>query len=203
MAELDSFLPLIRGRLPGCPETLLRDAALAAAIEFCKRTQLLTQTVEVEVVAGEPAVTLYPDSDVHWEVLEVRRGTSPLTGLNRREFIVQDLGMETGKPQYYYLEGDRSLLLLPIPESAETLSALVTLRPKDTAQRVHDVLYSDFREVIAAGARAWVRRNHGEWSELRLEGQDRQLFENAIHNQNIRRAHGGAGVALRVRSHSF
>lgn len=203
MTPLDSFLPLIRGRLPGCPETLLRDAALAAAIEFCKRTQLLTQAVEVEVVAGEPTVTLYPDSDVHWEVLEVRRGTSPLTGLNRREFIVQDLGMETGKPQYYYLEGDRSLLLLPIPESAETLSALVTLRPKDTAQRVHDVLYSDFREVIAAGARAWVRRNHGEWSELRLEGQDRQLFENAIHNQNIRRAHGGAGVALRVRSHSF
>lgn len=203
MTPLDDFLPLIRGRLPGCPETLLRDAALAAAIEFCKRTQLLTQTVEVEVVAGEPAVTLYPDSDVYWEVLEVRRASTRLTPLNRQEVIVQDLGMETGKPQYYYLEGDRSLLLLPIPESAETLSALVTLRPKDTAQRVHDVLYSDFREVIAAGARAWVRRNHGEWSELRLEGQDRQLFENAIHNQNIRRARGGAGVALRVRSHSF
>ena len=203
MATLDAFLPLIRGRLPGCPETLLRDATRAAAIEFCKRTQLLTQTVEVEVVAGEPAVTLYPDSDVHWEVLDVRRGTSPLTGLNRREFIVQDLGMETGKPQYYYLEGDRSLLLLPIPESAETLSALVTLRPKDTATRLDDALYSDFREVIAAGARAWVRRNHGEWSEPSLEGLDRQTFEHAIHNQNIRRARGGAGVALRVRAHSF
>ena len=203
MAELDSFLPLIRGRLPGCPETLLRDATLAAAIEFCKRTQLLTQTVEVEVVAGEPNVTLYPDSDVYWEVLEVRRASTRLTPLNRQEVIVQDLGMETGKPQYYYLEGDRSLLLLPIPESAETLSALVTLRPKDTAARLDDVLYSDFREVIAAGARAWVRRNHGEWSEPSLEGQDRQLFENAIHNQNIRRARGGAGVALRVRAHSF
>jgi hypothetical protein len=149
MTPLDDFLPLIRGRLPGCPETLLRDATLAAAIEFCKRTQLLTQTVEVEVVAGEPNVTLYPDSDVYWEVLEVRRASTRLTPLNRQEVIVQDLGMETGKPQYYYLEGDRSLLLLPIPESAETLSALVTLRPKDTAQRVHDVLYSDFREVIA------------------------------------------------------
>ena len=203
MTPLDDFLPLIRGRLPGCPETLLRDATLAAAIEFCKRTQLLTQTVEVEVVAGEPNVTLYPDSDVYWEVLEVRRASTRLTPLNRQEVIVQDLGMETGKPQYYYLEGDRSLLLLPIPESAETLSALVTLRPKDTAARLDDVLYSDFREVIAAGARAWVRRNHGEWSEPSLEGQDRQLFENAIHNQNIRRARGGAGVALRVRAHSF
>ena len=203
MTPLDDFLPLIRGRLPGCPETLLRDATRAAAIEFCKRTQLLTQTVEVEVVAGEPAVTLYPDSDVHWEVLDVRRASTRLTPLNRQEVIVQDLGMETGKPQYYYLEGDRSLLLLPIPESAEILSALVTLRPKDTATRLDDALYSDFREVIAAGARAWVRRNHGDWSEPSLEGHDRKLFEDAIHNQNIRRARGGAGVALRVRAQPF
>lgn len=203
MTPLDGFLPLIRGRLPGCPETLLRDAALAAAIEFCKRTQLLTQTVEVEVVAGEPAVTLYPDSDVHWEVLSVWRGSSHLTGLNRREFVLQNLGQDTGAPGYYYLEGDRTLVLGPLPDANETLSALVTLRPKDTATRVADALYSDFREVIAAGARAWVRRNHGEWSEPSLEGQDRQLFEHAIHNQNIRRARGGTGVALRVRSHSF
>ena len=203
MTPLDDFLPLIRGRLPGCPETLLRDATRAAAIEFCKRTQLLTQTVEVEVVAGEPNVTLYPDSDVHWEVLDVRRGPSPLTGLNRREFILQNLGQDAGKPGYYYLEGDRTLVLGPLPDANETLSALVTLRPKDTATRLDDVLYSDFREVIAAGARAWVRRNHGEWSEPSLEGQDRQVFEHAIHNQNIRRARGGAGVALRVRSHSF
>lgn len=203
MATLDSFLPLVRGRIPGCPEMILENAVRDACIEFCKRTQLLTERVDVDVEAGEPLVTLFPGSELHWDVLDLRRANTRLTPLNRQEVIVQDLGLETGQPQYYYLEGDRSLLLLPIPESAETLSALVTLRPKDTAQRVHDVLYSDFREVIAAGARAWVRRNHGEWSELRLEGQDRQLFENAIHNQNIRRARGGAGVALRVRSHSF
>ena len=203
MTPLDDFLPLIRGRLPGCPETLLRDATRAAAIEFCKRTQLLTQTVEFEVVAGEPAVTLYPDSDVHWEVLDVRRGASSLTGLNRREFILQNLGQDAGTPGYYYLEGDRTLLLGPVPDASETLSALVTLRPKDTASRLDDVLFSDYREIIAAGARAWVRRNHGDWSEPSLEGHDRKLFEDAIHNQNIRRARGGAGVALRVRAHPF
>ena len=194
---------MVLGRLPGCPESVVYDAVRDACIEFCKRTQLLTQTVEVEVVAGEPSVTLYPDYDVHWEVLEVRRGSSPLTALNRREFILQNLGQDAGTPGYYYLDGEQALVLGPLPAANEILTALVTVRPKDTATRVPNVLFSEFREPIAAGARAWVRRHYGEWSEPGLEAHDRQFFERAIHNQNIRRARGGAGVALRVRSHSF
>ena len=97
----------------------------------------------------------------------------------------------------------RALVLLPIPETAETRTALVTLRPPDAAQRVPDVLYSDYREPIAAGARAWVRRNYGDWVNPQFEAEDRAIFERAVHNQNIRRAHGGAGTALRVRTHPF
>ena len=203
MATLETFRPMVLGRLPGCPESVVYDAVRDACIEFCKRTQLLTQTVEVEVVAGEPSVTLYPDSDVHWEVLDVRRGSSPLTGLNRREFILQNLNQDAGTPGYYYLDGEQNLVLWPLPDANETLTALVALRPKDTATRVPDVLFSEFREPIAAGARAWVRRHYGEWSEPSLEAHDRQFFEYAIHNQNIRRARGGAGVALRVRANNF
>lgn len=203
MPALDTFLPLVRGPLPGCPEAVLKDALRDACIEFCQRTRLLVQDVTVDVVAGERLVTLYPDSDSFWEVTQVRRDSTPLSPINRRECELNGWDTTSGVPLYYYLEGDRQLALGPVPDAAETLTATVTLRPKDTATRVADALYSDFREVIAAGARAWVRRNHGEWSEPSLEGQDRQLFEHAIHNQNIRRARGGTGVALRVRSHSF
>ena len=203
MIPLESFLPLVRGRIPGCPEMILENAVRDACIEFCKRTQLLTERVDVDVEAGEPLVTLFPGSDLHWDVLDLRRANTRLTPLNRQEVIVQDLGLETGQPQYYYLEGDRSLVLLPIPESAETLTALVSLRPKDSAQRVPEVLYSDYREPIAAGARAWVRRNYGDWVNPQFEAEDRAIFERAVHNQNIRRAHGGAGTALRVRTHPF
>ncbi len=203
MVSLDLFFPTVRGRLPGCPETVLRDAIRDACIEFCKRTQLFTQEVTVDVAAGEAQTVLYPDSDVLWEILDLRRDTSPLTALNRTEFLVQGYAVDAGTPAYYYLDGDRALVLGPVPDTAETLTALVTSRPTDTATYVADALWSDFREPVSAGARAWVRRHYGEWSEPRLEAEDRQFFERAIHNQNIRRARGGAGTALRVRAYGF
>jgi hypothetical protein len=203
MAALTLFLPLIRGRLPGCPETVLHDAIRDACIEFCKRTQLLTQDVTVDVVEDEARTELYPDSDVVWDILQVRRDTTPLTAVNRTEFLVHGYNTARGDPAYYYCDGDRVLVLGPVPAASETLMAVVTLRPTDTSLQVPDVLWADYREPISAGARAWVRRHYGEWSEPRLEAEDRQFFERAVHNQNIRRARGGAGVTLRVRAHTF
>jgi hypothetical protein len=203
MVTLESFLPLVRGRLPGCPEMILENGVRDACIEFCKRTQFLTEAVTVDVVSGEAAVTLYPDTDTHWEVLSVQRDAELLTPLFRAEFVTQGLDVDSGTPAYYYLEGDRTLVLGPIPDADETLTAVVTLRPKDTATRVADALYSDLREAIAAGARAWVRRNYGDWVNPQFEAEDRKIFEYAIHNQNIRRARGGGSVPLRVRTHSF
>jgi hypothetical protein len=96
-----------------------------------------------------------------------------------------------------------ALRLAPTPDAAETLTALVTVRPTDDATDVDDLLWSDYRETIAAGARAWVRRNYGDWVNPQLEAEDRKIFEWATHNQTIRRARGGANTALRVRSHPF
>ena len=203
MSAISDFFSTVWGRLPGCPEMILEKAVRDACIEFCKRTRLMTQSVIVDVEANEPRVDLYPDADVTWEVLDLRRDGSSLTALNRHEFLVQDYIIDTGTPGYYYLDGDRALVLGPVPAQAETLTALVSSRPTDTATRVADALWSDYREPISAGARAWVRRHYGEWSEPMLEADDRQFFERAIHKQNIRRAQGGAGVALRVRAHPF
>ena len=203
MASLDDFLAIVRGRLPGCPDFILKDAVLRTAIEFCKRTRLLVERVTVDVEAEEAAVTLSPDTDLHWEVLDLRRDNIRLTPWNRREALVQDQSLATGTPQYYYQEGDLTLVLSPIPDADETLTALVTLRPDDAATTLPDVLWSDYREPIAAGARAWVRRNHGDWVNPESEAEDRAIFERAIHNQNIRRARGGTDTALRVRAHPF
>jgi len=182
---------------------ILENAVRDACIEFCKRTRLLVERVDVTVVAGESVVALTPTTDLHWEVLEVRRDNTWLTPLNRHDVLIGVYGTQTGAPQYYYLEGDRSLVLAPVPDANETLTSLVSLRPTDTATTVADVLYSDYREPIAAGARAWVRRNYGDWVNTQFEAEDRQIFEYAIHNQNIRRARGGANTALRVRAYAF
>jgi hypothetical protein len=207
MASLDDFLAMVRGRLPGCPDFILKDAVRDAAIEFCKRTQLLTETVPIYVTAGSDLCELTPLEGQHWEVLRVLRDTSPLTPMSRHEVVVQGFDQQTGSPAYYYLESDPhyglALRLAPTPDAAETLTALVTVRPTDDATDVDCMLWSDYREPIAAGARAWVRRNHGDWVNPELEAEDRAIFERAIHNQNIRRARGGTDTALRVRAYPF
>ena len=204
MVSLETFLPLIRGRLPGCPDLILVDAIRDACIEFCQRTQLLTEDLSVDVVANERAVELLPDTDLTWEVLKVwRAGGEPLTPVNRQALAEQDDDVNTGTPGYYYVEGDRYLVLGPVPDANETLQVRVTLRPKDNATRVHDVLWQDYRQPLCAGARAWVRRHYGEWVNPQTEAEDRKLFEYSLHNTNIRRAHGGVGTLLRARAQPF
>ena len=203
MASLDAFLPLVRGPLPGCPETVLRDAIRDACIEFCKRAQLLFQEVAFETQPYESRVELYPDSDSLWEIVQLRDEVASLLPSNWMEFRQFGYDTKVGTPIRYYLAGDNRLVLGPTPNTVKTLMATVTVRPKSTATRVPDVLWDEYREPIAAGTRAWVRRHYGEWANPQLETYDRTFFEREIHNTQIRQARGGAGVALRVRAHPF
>ena len=203
MTLLDDFLPLLRGRLPGCPDIVLKDAVRDACIEFCRRTELLVQTTPLTVIAGDRVVWPDFDAGTAWEVLSLTRDGRMLSPVNRRETTTQSWDVDTGVPLYYYLEGDGSLVLAPIPDADETLTLTVTVCPAATATEVDDALYHGHRETIAAGARAWVRRNLGDWVNPQLEAEDRKVFEYAIHNQNIRRARGGANTPLRVRTTPF
>lgn len=195
---------MVRGRLPGCPDLILTDAVRDACIEFCKRTRLLTEDITLDVVQGERTVELYPDSDTAWEVLKVwRTDGEVLTATNRQDLADSDYDIDSGTPRWYYLEGDRLLVLGAYPAASETLTARVTLRPKDTATRVPDVLWQDYRQPLCAGARAWVRRHYGEWINDKQEVEDRSVFELGVHQANLRRARGGANAQLRVRAHPF
>lgn len=202
--SLEVFLPMIRGRLPGCPDMILYDAVRDACIEFCKRSRLLTEDITLDVVQGERTVELQPDSDTAWEVLKVWRPDGDvLTASNRQDVADSDYDINIGTPQWYYVEGDRLLVLGAYPDAAETLNARVTIRPKDTATRVPDTLWQDYRQNICAGARAWVRRHYGEWINDKQEAEDRDVFEQGIHQASLRRARGGANASLRVRAHPF
>jgi hypothetical protein len=201
--SLDDFLPLIRGRLIGCPDMILRDALRDTCIEFCKQTQLLSEQIDVQVTAGEASVTLSPSDGEHWVLSALRRETRLLEPSERYHFEQEGLDTRTGTPTHYYLDGPLNLVLGPIPDVDETLSAAVSVRPDDTASSVEDVLYTDYRTTIAAGARAWVRRNYGAWSDPKLEAEDSMIFERDIFRQLHRRARGGSNTPLRVRAHLF
>ncbi|NCC41555.1 MAG: hypothetical protein EOM21_19475, partial [Gammaproteobacteria bacterium] len=127
--SLDEFLPLIRGRLVGCPDMILRDAVRDACIEFCKRTQIFSETFDVAVEAGEAVVDLVPTEGQHWVLSALRRDTRLLEPSERYHFEQDGLDTKTGAPSHYYLDGPLRLVLGPIPDADETLSATVSIRP--------------------------------------------------------------------------
>ena len=99
--SLEVFLPMVRGRLPGCPESILADAVRDACIEFCKRTRLLTEDVVIDVVQGERTIELYPDTDTAWEVLKVWRTDGVvLTASNRQDIADSNNDIEPGTPRW-------------------------------------------------------------------------------------------------------
>lgn len=197
-------MPLVRGRLPGCPDIILYDAVRDACIEFCKRTRLLTEDLSLAVTAGERTVALTPTTDLAWEVVKVwRTDGNTLTATNRQDLQDADFDIDTGTPEWYYIEGDRLLVLGAYPNADETLNARVTIRPAEDAVTVPDTLWQDYRQPICAGARAWVRRHYGEWVNVAHEAEDWAMFEQGIHKANLRRARGGAKAPLTVRAHHY
>ena len=201
--SLDAFLPLVDGRIRGCPDVIEREALRDACIRFCKRTRLLIEDVQVYVAAGERFSFLYPSDGITYIVDSVRRGEQELEHGSRHDFMAENLDVTTGTPHAYYLEGDGQVVLGPIPDADETLVARCTVRPSDSALSVNDALYSDWREAIAAGARVYVRRNYDAWADSQLEAEDRALFEDAVAQANVARARGRSRRPLRARGYYF
>lgn len=200
---IDDFLPLVAGQITGCPDALLRDAIREAAIEFCDRTRVLSEPVELTTTEGDPVVDLYLDYGEVSTVEAVRRGDTLLEPLSRRVFLERSLDHITGPARAYYLEADNRLRIGPVPDTAETLIATVAARPSDTTLSLPDELYRDWRLPLAAGARAYIRAIHQAWFEPRLEALDRERFERGVAQAETRRARGGTRRPLRTHGRYF
>lgn len=159
--------------------------------------------VPVPVLAGVAVTYLEPDAGVAWDITGLYRGAVPLAPSNRQEFADGALATLTGLPRWYYLEGDGTLVLGPVPASDEVLTATVTVRPADDAVEVDDVLLSVWSLPIAAGARAWVRRNYGQWVDAVAEAEDAAIFAAGVGQAKRRLAVGGSPACRRVRHRPF
>jgi hypothetical protein len=202
--SLEVFLPLVRGRLPGCPDMILTDAVRDACIEFCKRTRLLTEDVAIDVVQGERTVELLPDTDTAWEVLKVwRTDGDVLTASNRQDIADSDYDIDRAPRVGTTWKATACWCWGPTPMPTRRSPPGSPCGPRTPPPAWHDVLWQDYRQPICAGARAWVRRHYGEWINDKQEAEDRSVFELGVHQANLRRARGGANAQLRVRAHPF
>lgn len=198
MADLSGIARLVRIAVPGCPEPLISDAIIDAAIEFCRRTRAVTEDVSVTTAAADATYPLDTSAGTRaWRVLRVERDTVPLNKSSKPVFDANPHLRADGTASHYYLEDD-TLTLGPVPEVVETLDVSVVVEPVLGATTIPDVLYNDWRRVVAAGAKAILLAiPKTEWQSLSDAAIELAAFNSGVEDAITKRDGGGAGFVPR------
>lgn len=202
MAALVDFARYVRPEVPMCPEIQILDAILHAGIEFCRRTKIAQDTVDLATVVAQPAYdlsTLLATGFEPNEILAVKReGSEALEPSSQFDVLAEYDIADTGTPRDYYLK-DRELVLVPVPEAVETLQVTLTVRPSESATTLPDELYRRFREEIAAGAKSRLMLQAAQpWANAQAGALHKFTYDAAINAENVRHAKGGGIKPLRT-----
>lgn len=174
MLSLDVFLSRLAPKVLGCPDPMLRQALVDAAIEFCEETSIIQVTTDpAEVTAGVGTYVLaLPTDQAASTTLKAWYKTTLLTPVPADKIdsvlaFVSDAGGETqlrGEPRLFYEINPGEIGLYPVPAEtyARAFSARVAIKPTRNAVTVDDTLFNDWCEVIVAGAAARLCAMQGQ-----------------------------------------
>lgn len=204
MADLSGIARLVRIAAPGCPEPLLNDAIVDAAIEFCRQTRAVTEALNLVTVIGQASYALATSTGTRANrVQRVERGTLPLSKSSKPVFDANPHLRAAGTAGHYYLDDD-SLVLGPRPDAVETLVVSVVVEPVIGATTVPDVLQNDWRRVIASGAKAILLATPNvPWQSLTDAAVEGTSFMAGIEAAISKRDSGGSGSIPRARPSFF
>lgn len=153
MKSLDDFLPRVLPYVPMCPEPMVRQALVEAAIEFCSRTEVVQTLSDFVLRAGRSVYDIeLPMQQSLVNVIEVvfeRREVDAVS------YPVPEL--PPGRPQSVVkpLPSTSELTLVPAPDAA-TAGKRVTVRaafkPTPKATQLADELFNDWHDAVVQGA---------------------------------------------------
>lgn len=204
MATPADFAKWVRPFVPNCPEPILLDAIFNAAVEYCSRTQNLTDDVQITTQAG---VSTYPitvlDGYEPVQILTVKRDGYPLRPSDRRDIEVKTFAAPR-QPTDFYMDGDFNLVLFPTPVDVDTFDLSVAITPAMDATELPDLLLKQQRYLhVAAGAKAKLLVEPYPWANLQVAMYELEVFESAIAKQQVKRSKGNSATRLRTKTTFF
>lgn len=205
MATTATFTKWVRPSVPGCPEPVLLEAIRQSALEFCIRTKLLTEDVNVAIQAGTSVYALPIDPAFQAvDILYLKKEGRSLTPSSRRDND-QDETIASGSVKNYYLNGLLDLVVYPTPDTNETLTASVVVAPISNSDEIPDELLLGNRYLaIAAGAKASLMMMDAvPWANPQSGMMARSTYDIAIEGEQIARAKGTGPKRLRTKLTMF
>jgi hypothetical protein len=152
------FYDLAKPEVPGCPDIVLDNALRQSAIVFFEMSLAWRVKLDdIPIVAGTNTYAYTPPtgSVVHSITFATFNGQeiAAHTGESDLQNRIWDWRNQSGMPEYV-LGGLSSLVLVPNPDCAGTLSLIVALKPSADSVGIDDDLFNEWKEGIIDGALA-------------------------------------------------
>jgi hypothetical protein len=211
MATLSNFYPYVLPEVPGCPEISVDVALRSSLIEFCEKSLVIQRDHDpLTVVAGvvdydfePPTGSLVIKVMKAWykseELIPLAPDEVEDAELYNRSF--SDANTAGSQPRYILQKDERTFSLYPIPDAnvANGLTMRVAYKPSRTASSFEDVLFEDYAEVIAAGAKARLMMSPGKtYTNPQLAVAMMDMFGRGVNTARSRAGRGHVRSDLSV-----
>lgn len=177
--KVETLIPLVRVEVPECPDILVQNAILRAAIEFCEKSTFWRETIdELHVSANVAEYDIEtPSGATMSEIIWATYDDNPLTAKTESQI----LAYTSGAPSYYALLNPRVIKIAPTPTGAGIVRLRAALKPKPTATSIRDYVYDEWSEAFYHGALERLFMMPGKpWSNPELALFHQQQFTNAV-----------------------
>ena len=209
MKALSAFFPRILPYLPGCPEPLVAQVLIDAAIEFCDSSLVLRQNLDTfNTVVGRVQYDLDAPSaqhDINRVMGVTLDGKELVAGMS--EALRGDMPTAPAKPRGFYTDRTDSvftLMLSPPPDEVYSVLVNVALSPARTATQLDDDLYNTWINPIVSNAIARAMQIPGQ--PFSNPAQAQILLNSAARQTVTSRIEGNYGLvrgSMRVRYRPF
>jgi len=195
----------LRPSLPGCPEPLLEQAVVDAAIVFCEDSLAMQETLDsFPTVSGVAEYAL--DTPAY---CSVERILTVHLNSSRVNLFPADAAPHPGAdaPSGAYtkrVDGELLLVLVPTPSKAETVYVKAVLRPIRGAKFLLDDLFELWMEPIVLGAYASLAAIPGQpFTEPLGASRASARFMSLSRQARVRSSYGAVRATQRIAPHPF
>lgn len=212
MATLSDFYPYVLPEIPGCPEITADVALRASLIEFCEKTLIVQRDHDpITVIANKTDYDLEPPTGQL--VTKIMRAwyrdqkLDPLVPDNVDAATVYNslfanASVTKADPRQFLQKDERTVTVYPFPKEtvANALTLRVAYKPSRKATVFDDVLFEDYAEGIAHGAKyRLLGMANKPWTNGPAASTALTLFNAAVNVARSRATRGNSRGEVRIK----
>lgn len=210
--NVSDLVPFVSVEVPGCPDVLIKQTLVQAAIELCTES-LAWQEIQEPVTLRDGTNELDIDTPRDARIVTVKdiwassRKLRPATMDQLFEAIPNWQSAQGSEPTYYNASSDwQTIKIFPTPLEANSakLTMRVAYAPTITATTLPDELATKYLDGLTGGAKSRLMIMPGRsWTNTQLAGVYREQFNEFLLRAKIDVMHDRVQGSISVRPHPF